>query len=137
MARRRQDLPVLARRELRAEVEPQDVSRGHRRDPLAARAREPPLGDRHAGARRAEDAALRAQDQGLRPGGHRARSHREARRQRVPVLAQSPGRARARDAGGRPGEPRPLQPRAAHQGRRDPIRGAVVMSAASRRGAEG
>ncbi len=41
VAWRRQDLPELARRELLAEGQPQDVSRGHRVDPVAARARRP------------------------------------------------------------------------------------------------
>ena len=117
VARRRQDLPELARRELLAEGQPQDVPRGHRVDPVAARARGPAGGDRRARGRRAEDEALRAEDQGAGPHRHRAGRHRQARRQRVPVVAQPARRAGARDARGRSGQPRPLQQRAADQGR--------------------
>ena len=62
--------------------------------------------------------------------GHAAHRHRQVRRQRLPVVAQPAGRAGARDAGDRSGEPRALFPRAAHQGRRFAIRGDAGMNAA-------
>ena len=52
VARRRQDLPQLARRELLAQGEPQDVPRRHGLDPVAARARGPHPRGRRIHARR-------------------------------------------------------------------------------------
>ena len=81
VARRRQDLPVLARRELLAQGEPQDVPRGPGVDPVAARARGPAVGDRRRSRSTApKTKALRAEDQGVRPDRHRAGRHRQARR---------------------------------------------------------
>ena len=67
VARRRQDLPELARRELHAEGQPQDVPRRDRVDPVAARARGPPHGGRGVRGGRAEDQAVRAEDEGDGP----------------------------------------------------------------------
>ena len=74
VARRRQDLPVVARREFLAQGQPQDVPRGPGVDPVAARPRGPAVGDRRPRARLAEDEAVRAEDQGVRPDRHRAAS---------------------------------------------------------------
>ena len=80
VARRRQDLPELAGRELLAEGEPQDVPRRHGVDPVAARARGPPPRGRRVQGRRAQDQAARAEgevDGPRRGAGHHRRGGRE------------------------------------------------------------
>ena len=76
-----------AGREFHAEAEPQDVPRGHGVDPVAAGPRGPPVGDRGAVHRRAQDQAPRRKT--ARPRHERsADPHRQGRRQPFSFRAQ-------------------------------------------------
>src|SRR6266568_5834728 len=130
VARRRQDFPEFARRELLAEAESQDVSRRHVLDPVAARPGGAAEGRgelRHGGA---QDQASRAE---IQENGHsfRAGDHRRRGPEPVPLRAQSAQGAHPRCPPRRSGVARPVRSRDPDEEGDGEIRGDPEMNAAA------